>query len=450
VTVQSGTFVEGLRLAARVGVKPDELHREQPLQLDIHVEHDGSVLAADTGRLRDTLDYRRIARIASQVVDRGHFRLVETLAVEICRALLHQTPVKAASVRLHKLDCIPGATAAGVEVRLDQDAIHRNPKPITAAQTNQPEAVAIVGAGVAGFSAALWCWRLGYTALLIDPGPELGGQLRQVHFRIPDLPATEPVSGHALARRLVRQFVARRGRWLRARLNAVSTDSSGVDLDLRTVDETAEESTLGVRCETLIVATGLRRRRLGVPGEERFSGRGILSTASSGARKLAGKRVLVVGGGDAACENSITLANAGAQVTLVVRRAELTGRKRFRQRIASHPRIEMLAQTEVAAFVGEEQLTAAVLRDGQRLPLDAALIRIGYEPNSEPLPAHWLDSRGFVRCDLDLRVNGERRVFVAGDLRDPAAPSVASSAGDGASAAKVATAFVEGANEDHS
>ena len=86
-----GIFIRGLRATARVGVKPDELHREQDIELDVELAHESPSVAADTERLRDTLDYRRLAEIAQHVTSRQHYRLVETLAAEIARAVLTQT-----------------------------------------------------------------------------------------------------------------------------------------------------------------------------------------------------------------------------------------------------------------------------------------------------------------------------------------------------------------------
>jgi thioredoxin reductase (NADPH) len=312
-------------------------------------------------------------------------------------------------------------------------------EPLEPRQITDVEDILVLGGGVAGMAAALWCWRLGHGCLLVDAGPELGGQLHLVHNLMPDLAGMEPMNGETLARRLRGQFAQVGGRWLRSR---VASASAAEELARVELVDGAE-----LRARALVVALGVRRRCLGVPGEQELTGRGLLATAAKGTDALAGKRVVVVGSGDAACENVIALARQDARVTLVHRRAQLSARRQLVRALHEEPRI-VLQQAQVLRFVGHDRLERVVVEGeaGERaLPAEAALVRIGWIPNSEMLPTTWRDRRGFLRADQDGRVAAERAVFGAGDLLGRLCPSVATSVGSAAIAARAAVAFLESA-----
>lgn len=299
------------------------------------------------------------------------------------------------------------------------------------------EDILVLGGGVAGLAAALWGWRLGQRCLLLDAGPELGGQLHQVHGLMPDLAGIGPLRGKTLARRLVRQLAQAGGRWLQGAAASVSASDQLVRVRLVEGGE--------LRARALVLALGARRRCLGVPGEQELAGRGLLATGARGTGALAGKRVVVVGGGDAACENALNLAQQGALVTLVHRRPQLSARRQFQSALPAAPGLA-LRQARVQRFVGQRRLQGVAVETaaGQEvLPADAALVRIGWAPASEALPAAWRDERGYLRADQDGRVAGERAVFGAGDLLGRLCPSVATSVGSAAMAMRAAVALLE-------
>ncbi|MBW2730773.1 MAG: dihydroneopterin aldolase [Deltaproteobacteria bacterium] len=427
-------FIEGLQLSARIGVYRKERGRKQPLRIDIEVEVEDLHRAARSERLRHTLNYEKLAEAARRVVERRHYPLVETLADTIAREVLQLPRVQLVRVRLHKLGCIEGAESAGAEVELrheDRDP-RLAPLPTSDLATLKPR-VTIVGGGVAGLSAALWCWRLGHPALLLEPSERLGGQLHLVHFMMFDLPGQPPISGVSLAKRFWR-LTPPETRWAQGALEAIHEHEDGCELDI----EFGNGERTHVTSEAVILAMGLRRRRLAVPGERGLMGRGILSTASRDISQVGGQKALVVGGSDGACENALKLAAAGSVVTLVHRGPQLTARQEFQQALTQDPRIEVRLQARVVRFLGDDWLEGVELHHGERIEARWALIRVGWHPNSEALPEAWLNQRGYVRSGVDLRVEGTQRIFVAGDLRDPAAPSVAAAAGDGACAAKAA------------
>jgi thioredoxin reductase (NADPH) len=436
-------FVSELRLQARVGVNPGELGAEQPIVVDLWVGIDDIELPARSERLRDTLDYVAIARTARKVVELRHYPLVETLATAIAEAVLARPGATWARVRLRKLDCLRFASAAGVEVELGLADAEPRATPIAVGRTLGPEEIVIVGGGAAGLAAMLWCWRLGHPALLVDRGAALGGQLQMVHGPMSDLPGLDPMNGRALSRRLVRQLLAHGGRWLRGTLRSVETAGDGCQLVIEGPDGTARE----LRTRALILTTGVRRRELGLPGERELAGRGLLATGAKETEALAGKQVVVIGGGDSACENALLITRAGGRVTLVHRGARLGARVQFLRELAAEPSITTLLEARVTRFLGVDALEAVELEQRgarQQLPAQAALVRVGWLPNSEALPPRWLRPDGFVRADpVSGQLEGERRAFAAGDLLGPLSSSVATSFGTAATAARAATLALE-------
>jgi len=434
-------FVSDLRLAARVGVNPGEDETSQTVVLDIWVGAEDFEKAAASARLGDTVDYVGIARAARKVVTARHYPLVETLATRVAEAVLSRPGASWVRVRLQKLSCLRHASAAGVEVELRSRPAAAHPEPAPLASQGEQEIV-IVGGGAAGMAAALWCHRLGHPALVIDAAEQLGGQLHLVHGQMRDLPAMEPMTGARLAGRLWRQFAAHGGRWCRARLEQLAPAEEDLRLTLK------EQGRQELVARALILCTGVRRRELGVPGERELLGRGLLHTAARDTASLRGRRVVVVGGGDSACENALILADHGARVTLVHRRGQLTAQAQFQERIEASAAIDLQLDTRVLSFrgSGSDRLEAVELSgpDGSRmLPAEAALVRVGWLPQSEALQPGWLDPNGFVRADPEGRVRGERRVFAAGDLLGRMAPSVATAFGSAATAARAVVHLLE-------
>lgn len=177
--------------------------------------------------------------------------------------------------------------------------------------------VLIVGAGPAGVSAGLWARELGLTATVVESSAAPGGQLHHVHFAPRDVAGVRADDGPAIAARYALQLADA----------GVPLLSEHMAATLELADDAAGEPgvrfTNGTRLDAraVLIATGARRRRLEVPGEREFEGRGVSYSATRDRQLLAGRPVVVVGGGDAAYENALILADAGCDVTLLVRRA---------------------------------------------------------------------------------------------------------------------------------
>jgi len=193
---------------------------------------------------------------------------------------------------------------------------------------------------------------------------------------------------------------------------------------------------------SIIVATGVRRRKLNIPGESEFAGRGLMESGARDAGEFAGKDVCIVGGGDAAVENALLLAGLCPTVTLVNRGASLRARPEFVQQLQGNHCITVFKEATVQRILGEEEVEAVeILRAGAIKPFQMAvkgvLIRIGVLPNVELFDHQVeLDSRGYIVVDASQQTS-VNNVFAIGDVANPLAPTISGAVGAGATAAKV-------------
>lgn len=293
--------------------------------------------------------------------------------------------------------------------------------------------VVIIGAGPGGLSAALWCDELGLDTLVLEREAEVGGQLLRVHNRVANYLGLEAADGRELRDRFAEQADARDfDLWTQAEVEEVDVRAKRVRL------RGGEE----LRSIALVLATGVRRRRLGVPGEEEFAGRGVLSSGALERDSVAGEDVLVVGGGDAAAENALLLAEVCPTVTLVHRGRQLSARREFAERIQGEHRITVFTEARLTRIMGSGRVESVEIeREGALKPLRMAvrgvLIRVGVEPNSEPFRGQLhTDARGYIVVDGQQETSAEM-VFAVGDVSNPLAPTISGAAGAGATAAKV-------------
>lgn len=292
--------------------------------------------------------------------------------------------------------------------------------------------VIIVGAGPAGMSAAVWCSELGLKSVILERQTEPGGQLLNIFNPVNNYPGLCADNGTVLRDRFLDSV---------NRSNVLmqhAAEVTEIDLDGPTaITQNGNRYSGGA----LIFAAGVRRRRLNVPGESSLVGKGLIESGARDKSTVRGKTVAIVGGGDAALENAAILSEFASKVYVIHRRDKFRSRRDFIEKAALDPRIEFIFDTTVARIVGSDQVKAVELKDqptsaARTLPVDAILIRIGVEPNSELLKDKVkLDPNGYILIDHLGRTSAPN-VYAVGDVANPAAPTIATAVGTGATAAK--------------
>jgi thioredoxin reductase (NADPH) len=296
--------------------------------------------------------------------------------------------------------------------------------------------VVIIGAGPAGISAALWCDELGLDTLVLEQQEEIGGQLLSVYNPIENYPGLRAHNGRELLARFSEPIgQADFDLWTNVEIESVNLKAKRISL------QSGEElQSIGI-----IIATGVRRRQLGIPGEEEFVGHGIIESATRDRELFAGKDVCVIGGGDAAAENALLLAEVCPTVTIVHRGKSLKARREFVERLDANHCITVFTESVVTCVLGNEELEAVeILRKDALKPFQMAvrgvLVRAGFKPNSELFRGELqLDEKGYivVTGQQDTSV---ANVFAVGDVSNPLAPTISGATGAGATAAKVIAA----------
>jgi thioredoxin reductase (NADPH) len=293
--------------------------------------------------------------------------------------------------------------------------------------------VIIIGAGPAGLSTAFWCDELGLDTLVLEQAQEIGGQLHRVYNPIENYLGLKTRNGKEL-------------------LDIFSADVDDAEFDLwtqtsiKSVDLKAKRVSLAsgeeLQSIAIVIATGVRPRELGVPGEKEFVGKGMIESAARDRELLAGKDVCVVGGGDAAVENALLLAEVCPTVTLVHRGKKLRARQEFKEKLQAVHCITVFTESVLTRIIGDDGVVAVEIQRKQGLkPFQVAvrgvLIRIGVEPNTELFKDQLeTDDKGY------LVVNGRQEtnvpmVFGVGDVANPSAPTISGATGAGATAAKI-------------
>ena len=307
----------------------------------------------------------------------------------------------------------------------------------TSGKVNEYDVV-IVGGGPAGISAALWCADLGMSAVVIEARADLGGQLRIIHTPILNYPGVDAADGEDLYGR----FAASMDKF---EIDVI-TDSEAASIDAEECTVTLATGDV-IRGEALIIATGVRRHRLGISGEDEFEGRGILTSGAGERESARGKRVVIIGGGDAAFENALILREFADSVTVVHRREKFSARQEFVEPVLADAGINVITEYVPISINGTERVesvTVESVKTGEQMQLDAdlVLIRIGVVPNSELLAGQVdMDDAGYILVDSESRTSSAG-VWAAGDVANPVAPTVATAVGMGATAAKSALRLI--------
>ncbi len=305
--------------------------------------------------------------------------------------------------------------------------------------------IAVVGGGIAGLGAALQAACLGRRCAAFTGGVP-GGLLLSIES-IQGLPGhPEGIAGYELCPMTQEQAMDAGAQCLPDEAAALVPTGNGWIVRGVAGSERGAESSVRARC--VILAPGSRLRELDVPGEQRLAGKGVSHCASCDAPLLRGRAVAVVGGGDAACQEALTLAAHAAEVHLLVRGAALRAQAVWQARIQAQRKIVCHLQVRVEAILGDATVRALDLSgahaDGMsELAVDAVFVYAGLTPNTAFLDGVApLDAQGRIIVDATLR-SPVRGLLAAGNARAGACGQATGAAADGQAAAWAAHRFLE-------
>ncbi|NNL75758.1 MAG: thioredoxin-disulfide reductase [Desulfobacterales bacterium] len=297
----------------------------------------------------------------------------------------------------------------------------------------------IIGGGPGGLAAGIYAMRAALKTVLVEMGAP-GGQVNNSDS-VENWPGDEQISGAELAMKFSLHV---QSYGLEIRSDEVIELEPG--LEYHTVKLSDGDM---LRSHAVILATGGNPRKLQVPGEDEFYGKGVSYCAVCDGFFFRDKTVVVIGGGDTAAEESLYLAKLAKQVYIVHRRDALRAGALLRQRVKAECKIEILWNTVVGAIKADEDGVRAVdlknvqTGEGRELATDGVFIFIGFDPNNKLVPAGTnMDANGYVVTDEKCETNLPG-IYVIGDLREKYARQIVLSAADGCTSALAAAHYVE-------
>lgn len=291
--------------------------------------------------------------------------------------------------------------------------------------------ICVIGGGPAGLTAALYSLRAGRSTLLMEE-KNYGGQMAETGV-IENMPGSPDAEGWELAMRFGQQ-VEQLG-VSTAFEKATRLEPQGDHLRICTDGEVCYEA------RRVILAMGVRRRRLNVPGEDRLAGHGVGWCAVCDGAFFRGQTVAVVGGGNTALEDALYLSGLCKKVYLLVRGDSFRGQAALIQRVTTQENIEVRFQTQLTEILGEDKvsgITVAQAGHAETISLSGVFIAIGLSPDTSLYrEVVEIDSNGYIIAGEDCRTSVPG-IFAAGDLRTKEIRQIVTALADGAVAAELA------------
>ena len=287
--------------------------------------------------------------------------------------------------------------------------------------------VIIIGAGISGMTAALYSLRANLKVLLLEKNV-YGGQIINSPY-VENYPAVPDIDGATIFKKLFNQ------------LNKFNYDYKNEEV-IEIVDKnTVKTNKNTYTTKTIIIATGLSQRKLGLNNEDKFIGRGISYCATCDGSFFRHRDVAVIGGGNVALEDALYLSGVCDNVYMIVRRDTFRGDPTLVDRVKEANNIEIIYNSQVKELIGDEFLTGVVLDNGDKLSINGLFVAIGYEPNNKFVAnLIELDDYGFIKSN-DTETNIDN-IFASGDTRTKDIRQLVTAASDGAIAATKAINYI--------
>lgn len=294
--------------------------------------------------------------------------------------------------------------------------------------------IAIIGAGPAGMTAAIYARRANKTVLIIE-AKTYGGQIVNA-LDIENYPTAEHISGFDFATKMYEQVKKMDAEVVFT--TAKKINNLGVVKEIVTDDGT-------YTAKTVIIATGLENRPLGL-GEEKMIGRGISYCATCDGAFYKGKTVAVVGGGNTALSDVLVLADLAKKVYLIHRRTEFRGEAKLVEQVKNRANVELVLDSEVEKLEGEKRLEAVEVKNKndevRRILVDGLFVAVGQMPKNENFAdVIEVDEAGYILADESCETN-VAGIFVAGDNRKKEVRQLVTATSDGAVAALKAVQYL--------
>ncbi len=294
----------------------------------------------------------------------------------------------------------------------------------------------IIGGGPAGLTAGIYAQRSRLKTLLLEKGV-VGGQIALSDI-IENYPGFSSISGAGLMEKFEEHA---RGLGLEIRLDEV------INITVEGKEKVIRTSEGELRAKALIVATGAKPRRLGVPGEKELTGKGVSYCATCDGPFFRQRTVMVVGGGDTAVKEAVYLSKLASKVYIVHRRDRFRAEKMHQEKAEATPNIEFLASNILKEIKAENGVVSKAVIENLKNPavkevaVDGVFIFVGINPTTDFVDAE-KDTGGFIKTNprMETSIPG---VFAAGDCRTSPLLQVATAVGDGAIAAYMAEQYIE-------
>ena len=291
----------------------------------------------------------------------------------------------------------------------------------------------IIGAGPAGMTAAIYLARANKKVLIIEK-ETIGGQISSSPL-VENYPGYEGISGSVLANNMYNQV-----------------DKLGVDIELDEVTDiipgelhTVKTLDNEFKARTVIIATGVKYRLLGLENEIELIGNGIHFCVSCDGAFYKGKHVAVIGGGNTGIINALALADMCEKVYLIQDKDKLTGEKILQDKLKQKDNVEVITNSGVSKIVGDDKLKKIIIKNGEKeneFVIDGMFISIGLMPQSDFLKGIIdLDKFNYaVSLDTKTKIDG---IFVAGDIRTKTFRQITTAVNDGTTSALYALEYLD-------
>ena len=304
----------------------------------------------------------------------------------------------------------------------------------------------IIGAGTAGLSAAQYAGRSNLKTLVIEEQNE-GGQAVLINI-LENYPGLgEPISGYEFSANLKKQAIEFGAEIISAKVLGIGKKNASFTVS---VERTGAENEV-LQARTVVLATGANHRQLGIPGEEEFCGKGVSYCATCDGPFFRNKHIVIVGGGDSACDEAGFLAHLTDRITMIHRKDRFRAQKALAERPLHNPHITARFNTvpiEIHGTGGNAGKVTSILientvtKEREELPCDAVFVFIGMTPRTELATLAKTDESGYLITDENMQTS-IHGLFAAGDVRSKPFRQIVTAASDGAIAAHSASSCID-------